>query len=244
MKSAIIAIVLLLVSSECHPKTTNIKKELAKPPYTGETDQQAIASDKISRLFKYNKQEYLLYAKCKPLNDSESDVWIGLLHGTSKAIIFNTKTTTASTFKCEELVSFDEDFNDDGIPDVAIMNAPQVAEVTQQIYLLGINEGTFYKAGNLPVDVEPDGNGIFIATEFTGSSKFTTKYIIAHNKIHIGNTYELLMDGAVCLNSLKGILERDSCESNTALVTASPDAPLCILHRKHSTTVVSTFKCH
>lgn len=152
-------------------------------------------------------------------------------------------TSISEVHPCKEAVSIDEDFDGDGIKDIAINDLSMAPNSSRQIFLVSANKRRIYSAGWLPIDAGKEKSGNYVSIRSSGGSIIQNEYSIRGHEITQTNSLEKVIAGDVCTNPVKTVVSDDACKGK--LIDASFETPICIKHTNNANaTIVPKDQCN
>ncbi len=159
-------------------------------------------------------------------------------------LLSSISTSGPMAHSCKEAISFDEDFDGDGVNDVAINDLSMSPNSMHEIFLVSVVDEKIYRAGYLPLAATKEPPRIYSQIKSVGGSIFKTYYAFYNHKINAIKCFEKVVDGDVCSHPAKVLLGVDSCKKK--LLKASFSNPICIRHvpGKKISIIVPTYLCN
>ncbi|MGE8676216.1 MAG: hypothetical protein ACN6PB_24495 [Achromobacter kerstersii] len=141
-------------------------------------------------------------------------------------ILFSTEVAELS--RCSDVVDYSEDFNNDGIADVSIKNAPHLPSTTLQIYLISIEKSGLRAvyAGNLPISASKNSDGSYVSLSNEGGSIYQLRYMFDDKAILVLDAKRKIIAGDICIDNESLTEGLEKCDTET--VQASFDKPICV----------------
>ncbi|MDR3448023.1 MULTISPECIES: hypothetical protein [unclassified Dyella] len=144
---------------------------------------------------------------------------------------------------CSDVVSVDEDFDGDGVNDIAINDLSMTPISSRQIFLVSMSQGAVIAAGRLPIDASKEKSGNYVSVQTSGGSIVRDEYSIRYHKFVLISSFEKVVAGDVCTSPVKTIVSDDACKGR--LISASFERPVCIKHMSHnSAAIVPKDRCN
>jgi len=153
-------------------------------------------------------------------------------------------TSLPEAHPCKDVVSINEDFDGDGVNDIAVNDLSMMPNTSRQIFLVSVDQHKIYSSGLLPIDADKDSSGNFINISSTGGSIIRNRYSIEDHRILVNDSLEKVISGNVCTSPVKAIAGIEDCKGK--LLTASFERPICIKHaiNRDSARIISPGLCN
>jgi len=139
-----------------------------------------------------------------------------------------TQTSVSAPHPCHQVVTFDEDFDGDGINDIAINGLSMLPTSALEIFLVSIQQGRVDRAGVLPLASTRERSGYYSHLSSAGGSVWKTFHLFKNREIVIPYAFEKVLHGDVCHHPVKVTLGDEACQGK--VVSAQPETPICIKH--------------
>ena len=186
------------------------------------------------------KTDIEIHWQCAELNSPHQKLMIKTKRESNFSL---TSTDIDSSISCGQAVFLESDYDENGIPEVSILETLINPSGKQLIYGIDLISLDLVLWGSLPYDIKKIGPKTYHTIFSEGGSLYEQVFFISNEKIDRIKEKELMLDGYVCVDDSLKIISRHSCGNNYKKSTATREKPICIVYEQGKGGIMKDTQC-